>query len=279
MGIYYLTDQSNDKQRDSPPSIGKAMSTQDRKQRQIKNRERLILDIAKRHLLEHGYTALSMDHIAEEMEYSKGTIYTHFKSKEDILMSLAGELVRKRHQLFLRATGYSENSRERIFAVGIASVLFAQLHPCYFRIESLLRDASLIRKVTPQHQAAYECEELLCVKLTETIIRNAISTGDLTLRKSHSVRSIAFGFWSLTVGGLSHIVTDGPQLFDEVGDAYTAVIQNCQTYLDGLLWHPLSDEWDSSAFAALVCQEVFPDEYRCSNWQINTRHLASRTST
>ncbi len=255
------------------------MSTQDRKQRQIENRERLILDLARRHLIEHGYAGLSMDRIAEEMEYSKGTIYTHFKSKEDVLMSLAEDLASKRQELFLRAIDCSDQSRKRIFAVGIASVLFAQIYPCFFLIESILRPASLRRKVTPQHYAAYECEESQCIQLAETIIRNAISTGDLTLRGGHSVRSITFGLWSLTSGGLSHIVMDGTHLLAKEDDAYTAVLQNCQTYLDGLLWHPLSDEWDSSTFAAHVCQEVFPDEYRRSQWQINTRLLAPRTAT
>lgn len=49
-------------------------------------RERLISE-ARRLFREHGYSATSLDQIAEAAEVTKGAIYGHFSSKEDLLLS------------------------------------------------------------------------------------------------------------------------------------------------------------------------------------------------
>ena len=59
-----------------------------RKQREINEREQLILSTAQSMLHQHGYNYLTMDRVAETVEYSKGTIYNHFASKEDLVCSL-----------------------------------------------------------------------------------------------------------------------------------------------------------------------------------------------
>ena len=63
------------------------MSTLARKKREFVQREELILETARRLLLEVGYLELTMDLIARKIEYSKGTIYQHFSSKEEILLN------------------------------------------------------------------------------------------------------------------------------------------------------------------------------------------------
>ena len=67
------------------------METLSRKQREIQEREALILEVAREMLLERGYLGVTMDRIAQAIEYSKGTVYQHFSSKEDVLVALAGQ--------------------------------------------------------------------------------------------------------------------------------------------------------------------------------------------
>ena len=59
-----------------------------RKQREFLQREQLILDTAQNMLHQNGYVQLTMERIAEAVEYSKGTIYNHFASKEDIFQAV-----------------------------------------------------------------------------------------------------------------------------------------------------------------------------------------------
>jgi len=85
------------------------MSTLTRKQREIQQREEMLLDVARKMLIEQGYAGLSMDRIAESTEYSKGVIYQHFSSKEDLVTAMAVQSLSRRVEYFARAASFKEN--------------------------------------------------------------------------------------------------------------------------------------------------------------------------
>ncbi|MFT5093045.1 MAG: AcrR family transcriptional regulator, partial [Porticoccaceae bacterium] len=94
-----LLDVSDDPSRigsDEASEMEPGMENLTRKQREIKEREDRILGLARTMLAEGGYLGLSMDAIAEQLEYSKGTIYNHFPCKEEIIISLAVETMDRR---------------------------------------------------------------------------------------------------------------------------------------------------------------------------------------
>ena len=62
--------------------------TQPLKERQRQERERLILQAAEGLMIERGYYETSIDDIAARVGISKGTIYLHFASKEDLVLAL-----------------------------------------------------------------------------------------------------------------------------------------------------------------------------------------------
>ena len=98
------------------------------KQREIRDREVQILDIARRLLIERSYHGLTMARVAEETGCSKATIYQHFGCKEEIITALAVQSVDKQRGLVERAAMFPGRSRERMLAVGVATELFARLH-------------------------------------------------------------------------------------------------------------------------------------------------------
>jgi AcrR family transcriptional regulator len=57
------------------------------KDRQREERERLILDAAEELLAEKGYHEMSIDEIAAHVGVSKGTVYLHFPSKEELVLA------------------------------------------------------------------------------------------------------------------------------------------------------------------------------------------------
>ena len=73
------------------------------KQQEIRDREELLLDVAQRMLLERGYEDLRMDRIAEAVGVSKGTVYQHFGSRDDLLAAVAARSAATRAALFERA--------------------------------------------------------------------------------------------------------------------------------------------------------------------------------
>jgi AcrR family transcriptional regulator len=57
------------------------------KERQRREREDLILQVAEDVLLEKGYRDTSMDEIAARVGIAKGTLYLHFSKKEDLMLA------------------------------------------------------------------------------------------------------------------------------------------------------------------------------------------------
>lgn len=65
-----------------------ATPPQSLKERQRQEREQLILREAEELLVEKGYHETSMEEIAARVGISKGTVYLHFASKEDLVFAL-----------------------------------------------------------------------------------------------------------------------------------------------------------------------------------------------
>ncbi len=64
------------------------MGSRERKQREYAKRKNLILDTARRFFRRRGFSSVTIDDIAAEIEFSKGTIYSHFESKEEIFAQI-----------------------------------------------------------------------------------------------------------------------------------------------------------------------------------------------
>jgi AcrR family transcriptional regulator len=58
------------------------------KEKQRQERENLILQVAEEVLLEKGYAETSIDEIATRVGIAKGTVYLHFPSKEDLVVTI-----------------------------------------------------------------------------------------------------------------------------------------------------------------------------------------------
>lgn len=64
------------------------MTVASRREREQKMRREMILDAARELFKEKGYEATTVDEIAERAELGKGTIYSYFKSKDQIYISI-----------------------------------------------------------------------------------------------------------------------------------------------------------------------------------------------
>jgi AcrR family transcriptional regulator len=58
------------------------------REEQVARNRRLVLVAARRVFLASGYTSASLDAIAEEAGFSKGVVYSQFKSKADMFLAL-----------------------------------------------------------------------------------------------------------------------------------------------------------------------------------------------
>ncbi len=238
------------------------MATSARRQREIQQREDLILDVARNMLIENGYLGLNMDRIAEATEYSKGTIYQHFSCKEEVMIALCIQNVETQVTFFERAATFKGNTRERVSAIAEAFELFVHFYPQHFQITQIILSASIRDKTSEERQSHLQrCSDRLTSIITG-IIRDAIAQGDLDLPAWSSPEKVTFGLWSMAFGAHLLMAADKPHEALGIEDSREALHGNYHALLDGIGWHPLSSTWDYQATHDRIRKEVFYDEYR-----------------
>lgn len=229
-----------------------------RKQREIQEREELILETARDMLLEHGYLGLTMDRIAGAIEYSKGTVYSHFSSKEDVIVALAAKANDTRGEFFERVVAFSGRTRERILGIGIAVDLFSMLHPSWLRAEQIIHASSVSEKAHSDRMRELYSNENRCFDNVLGVAVQGIEAGDLPA--DTRPENVVFGLWAMTYGAHLLQSSDMPlheQGFDDPGAVLRA---NQHVLLDGYLWRPLTHEWDYEETERRILEEVFPEE-------------------
>ncbi|MEN0110050.1 MAG: TetR/AcrR family transcriptional regulator [Planctomycetota bacterium] len=250
---------------ESPTSLAEAPSIEgrrgeSRKQREIREREARILRVARDHLLEGGYLGLNMDRIAAEIEYSKGTIYQHFRNKEEILLALANEALLTRVRMFQAAADYDGPSRVRICTVGAAAEAFVEHFPHFFQVEQIVRVSSIWAKTSANRREFMEEHERRCMATTVKVVNDAIEAGELSLDDDQQPEEVIFGLWSMHFG--AQIIAHTSHTLDEIGlsDPASSLRANLAHLLDGYSWQPLSTEFDYPAHMDQVKLERFRHE-------------------
>jgi AcrR family transcriptional regulator len=77
------------------------MSAISRRQQHKAQLRRAILDAARKIFVSDGYESFSMRKLAQEIEYSPGSVYLHFKSKEDLFRCLVEESFERLQQTLI----------------------------------------------------------------------------------------------------------------------------------------------------------------------------------
>jgi AcrR family transcriptional regulator len=237
------------------------MSTLSRKQREIRQREEAILNVARQMLVEQGFAGLNMDRVAEVMEYSKGVVYSHFKSKEDLVAALAVQTIRARVDRFQRAAAFEGRPREKMLAIGVAEELFVRVHPYHFHSEQIIKLASLHERASAERLAELRQEEAGCFSVVGSVIQMAVACGDLAFTPPYQLSDLVYALWGLHFGcfTIQQIEQDFLAGFG-IAHPYEAVRRNCHLLLDGYGWQPLSTQWDFEQSKRLILEQVFPEE-------------------
>ena len=233
-----------------------------RKQREVLEREALILDVAQTMLHQHGYNYITMDRIAETVEYSKGTIYNHFINKEDLVCSLCCRNITNLIDVFERAYHYPGSTRERYSAIGIGYSLYHQLNPMDSQNIQTVKNNSVREKISEKKLNEMNSLEQKITKIAQSIVQQAIDCGDLDKKHQQNISTIVFGFWSMHYGALLLDQSDIP--LHELG--FSPVVkmlwENVNIYLDGYQWQSLSTESDSKKLFDNISSALFNDEIK-----------------
>lgn len=233
------------------------MTAETRKQREIREREGRILEVARAHLLNYGYLGLNMERIAAEMEYSKGTIYQHFRNKEEILIALANEALEQRVGMFKQAALLHSQSRLRIAAIGAAAEAFVETAPYYFAVEQVILASSIWEKTSEERRCVMQNCQRQCMGVVVGVVRDAVAQRDLVLPEDHTPEDVVFALWSINLGAQT-ITTSSSESLNDIGvpSPITSLRKGQNQMLDGFGWQLLSTEFDYFAHMDQVKQEL-----------------------
>jgi len=236
--------------------------TSTRKEREIRERESLLLDAAARILAEEGFHAVTMERIASEIEYSKGTVYQHVSSKEDVLGKLAIRNARRRVELFSRALKFGGTTRERMAAVGVAYDLLMQIDPNSCNAEAMFHSTAVQAKVSEETLAEHKHIDEEGDGVIADVIREAIESGELPLTDEAAVSDLHYGLWAISWGAyqIAECIPAEELRARGFQSPHTALRANQDRLLDGYGWRPLAGEHDYAAARERVLREVFPEE-------------------
>ncbi len=191
-----------------------------------------------------GYLGLNMNDIADRIEYSKGTIYQHFQSKEDLLVALVVQQLERRRHVLEVGTTFRGGSRERMVAVCEANRVFVEQNPDTIGSMALIRLDSILQKASGKRRGLLTELESSALNAVVGIVHDGLAHGDLNQGTVGDPQHLAFGVWALMFGAApaAHGGSDvGPWGIREPGVAASASLDRL---LDGFAWQPLSGSHD-----------------------------------
>ncbi|NWF89667.1 MAG: TetR/AcrR family transcriptional regulator [Ignavibacteriaceae bacterium] len=175
------------------------MGTKERKERQKAEMREAVLSAALRLFSDQGYEYVTMRKIADEIEYSVGTIYLYFKDKDEIFF----ELHKLGFEEFYKRQIAIQNVKDplqRLKEHGLAYIQFAIDQPQYYDLMFISRIPAKTIKQKQNWTSGDRTYELL--KL------NIVQAKEAGYFKGVEVEVAAFSLWSFVHGISSLFVRD-----------------------------------------------------------------------
>jgi hypothetical protein len=145
-------------------------------------------------------------------------------------------------------------------ALGEADELFFRLYPDYLRAQQIIRIGSLLAKTSDERLATIQAQRSRMLGIATGVIRDGVAQGDLVLPMQMTAEEMAFGLFSLVLGGRTLTGSRSELSVLGMADPFRTIRQTTFLLLDGFGWRPLTTEWDYEHTLQRVRQEVFPKE-------------------
>lgn len=240
------------------------MGTRERRKREFEDRENLILNCARELIHDEGLLNLQMSRIAEKCEYAVGTLYKHFESKEDLILALAVQGSQTHADLVEKAAKWGANTRDRIFGITVADMIFVRRNPDHFRIAQYALCEAVWDAATAERRQEFLEMNKPVGEIMIGIVNDAVKVNDLVLG-SMRPEQLTIGIWALSFGMHNFVHAKGVLEDWEVLEPYRLMSQHMQIMLNGFGWKPLADPEDQVTTEAKIEQlrkEVFDDTPR-----------------
>jgi AcrR family transcriptional regulator len=175
------------------------MGIKERKTRQKAEMRDAILAAALNLFSDEGYDNVTMRKIAEEIEYSVGTIYLYFKDRDEIFFELHKMGFEEFYKRQL-AIQYVKDPLQRLTDHGLAYIQFAVDQPQYYDLMFISRIPAKTIKKQHDWKSGHRTYDLLKLNISHA--------KDAGYFKNVDLEVAAFSLWSFVHGISSLFVRD-----------------------------------------------------------------------
>jgi len=193
------------------------LSIADRKERERLQRQNLIIDAAQKVFMTKGFEHATMDDVAEAAEFSKGTLYTYFQSKNELCLSI---VLRGQKVLICEFEKVVKESTLSIYKIELLAARFLKFYRKYPNFIFAFSNYK-------QHRAGCKFESTILQEIESENgkIREMIAQIILNGKQDKSIRfdadsgKISYILW----GEISGLI---PTLLQEIDDIDTVALYN-----------------------------------------------------
>ena len=159
-----------------------------------------ILRVARDVFLRKGYTATSMDEVAEAAGLSVGTLYLYFRNKPTLYMSLLEVALEKQEKAVRGVVSKGRTASQRIIRLADAYVDFFLREPEYFQALIFLQHGDL--RIPESEDLARKLAErrTSILGLLVGLIQIGIDNGELRRVDPTDTALLLYGLWNGIIG-------------------------------------------------------------------------------
>lgn len=233
--------------------IDKRKNTQ---KKNIADREQELLLISEKIMAEHGFSKLTMDKLVAACEYSKGTVYNHFNSKEDLLLALCVKGIKLCFQITKRALTFNGNSREKCLAMHFSHRIHALTYPTLFFCILIGKTPVIQEKASSERLKMMYMLESEITKLCEQLFVDALQEKFLTLDCGVSAKHLSIAISAMSFGSNALMIRTKDVKTNNCLDT-ELLLSNVNFLMDGMNWKPLTHQWNYKNTLQRISDEIF----------------------
>lgn len=225
------------------------------------DRESILLDCAHAFIHRENIATLTIDKLVKELPFSKGTVYNHFSSKEDLLLGLCNRGMTILAGMFRRASTFNGIPRERGLAIHFAYMLYAKLHPTLFMLVLTAKTSNITDKASTTRQDEHLQLEAQLISPIISIFQDSLAKGEINPPVSMTLEQLSFACWSLSFGTNALLLQNIEHCGNRSGlRVERELINNVNILFDGFRFQPLTQEFDWTKTLSKLKQITFHQE-------------------
>ncbi len=191
------------------------MGISERKEREKNQRRNDIIDAAEKLFFSKGFSNTTMDEVAKQAEYSKGTLYLYFKSKEDLYLAINVRGMKILEKMFRTVLNSSDNGLCKTRNIGKKYYEFAEKYPDYFNAMVYYELNEI--EISEETSSAKTCEDQ--GNRTLQTVAEAVQEGikDESIRQDLDPLQVATILWAHCTGVITVISQRGKHIEEQHG--------------------------------------------------------------